>query len=76
MEDKHIKSTIEDQRLLDQGGADRINNISMWLKKRFGKKMIKLSIDGGFTCPNRDGTAGTGGCLFCGEGAGGCPAAG
>ena len=71
MEDKHIKSTIEDQRLLDQGGADRINNISMWLKKRFGKKMIKLSIDGGFTCPNRDGTAGTGGCLFCGEGAGG-----
>ena len=74
MADKHIKSTIgelSDPRLLDQGGADRINNISMWLKKKFGKKMIKLSIDGGFTCPNRDGTAGTGGCLFCGEGAGG-----
>ena len=31
----------------------------------FGKKLYKLSIDGGFTCPNRDGTCGTGGCIFC-----------
>ncbi|MBR2548030.1 MAG: TIGR01212 family radical SAM protein [Eubacterium sp.] len=60
-----------DPRILDQGGADRINNISFWLKRKFGKKMIKLSIDGGFTCPNRDGFKGVGGCLFCGEGAGG-----
>lgn len=82
MADKHNKSTMEntndkaaiidgDPRLSDQGGADRVNNISFWLKRRFGRKMIKLSIDGGFTCPNRDGTKGTGGCLFCGEGAGG-----
>ena len=73
MTDKHIKNTIKeitDPRLLDQGGADRINSISMWLKRNFGRKMIKLSIDGGFTCPNRDGSKGTGGCLFCGEGAG------
>ena len=61
----------DNPRLTDQGGADRINNISFWLKQRFGRKMIKLSIDGGFTCPNRDGSKGTGGCLFCGEGAGG-----
>lgn len=31
----------------------------------FGCKVYKLSIDGGFTCPNRDGTVGTGGCIFC-----------
>ena len=64
-------AVMSDPRLADQGGADRINNISFWLKKKFGRKMIKLSIDGDFTCPNRDGTKGTGGCLFCGEGAGG-----
>lgn len=37
------------------------------LKMEFGQKVIKLSIDGGFTCPNRDGTVGTRGCIFCGE---------
>lgn len=34
-------------------------------KEKFGCKVYKLSIDGGFTCPNRDGAAGTGGCIFC-----------
>lgn len=43
----------------------RIHTISTYLKNRFGCKVVKLSIDGGFTCPNRDGTKGTGGCLFC-----------
>lgn len=37
------------------------------LKKIFGEKTIKLSIDGGFTCPNRDGTIGKKGCIFCSE---------
>jgi len=36
-----------------------------YLKQTFGKKMFRLSLDGGMTCPNRDGTAGTGGCSFC-----------
>ena len=45
----------------------RINTIGSWLRHEFGKKMIKLSIDAGFTCPNRDGTRGTGGCLFCSD---------
>lgn len=41
------------------------------LKKRFGEKMYKLSLDGGMTCPNRDGSLGYGGCIFCsGEGSG------
>ena len=34
-------------------------------RQKFGCKVYKLSIDGGFTCPNRDGTKGTGGCIFC-----------
>ena len=36
------------------------------LRRRFGCKVYKLSIDGGFSCPNRDGTLGYGGCIFCG----------
>ena len=36
-----------------------------YFKETFGKKMFRLSLDGGMTCPNRDGTAGTGGCSFC-----------
>ncbi len=36
-----------------------------YYKQKFGCKVYKLSLDGGFTCPNRDGTAGTGGCIFC-----------
>lgn len=34
-------------------------------REKFGCKVYKLAIDGGFTCPNRDGTLGTGGCIFC-----------
>lgn len=40
-------------------------------RARFGCKVYKLSLDGGFTCPNRDGTVGTGGCIFCSASGGG-----
>ncbi|MCR5134359.1 MAG: TIGR01212 family radical SAM protein [Clostridiales bacterium] len=43
----------------------RINMIGPWLEAHFGGKVVKLPLDGGFTCPNRDGTCGTGGCIFC-----------
>lgn len=40
-------------------------------QEKFGEKVYRLSLDGGFTCPNRDGTLGTGGCIFCaGDGSG------
>ena len=40
-------------------------------REKFGCKVYKLSLDGGFTCPNRDGTCGTKGCIFCaGDGSG------
>lgn len=41
------------------------------MKKRFGSKVYKLSLDAGMTCPNRDGTCGVGGCIFCSEGGSG-----
>lgn len=41
------------------------HSIGNYLKKTMGTKVVKLSIDGGFTCPNRDGTKGRGGCIFC-----------
>lgn len=41
------------------------------LKERFGKKIYKLALDGGMTCPNRDGTLGTDGCIFCSHGGSG-----
>ena len=44
---------------------NRMNSIGAYLKECFGEKVIKLSLEGGFTCPNRDGSKGTGGCTFC-----------
>ncbi|WP_210396084.1 TIGR01212 family radical SAM protein [Motiliproteus sediminis] len=44
---------------------DHINGLGRDLKQRFGEKVHKLSINAGFTCPNRDGTLGRGGCTFC-----------
>ena len=41
--------------------------INDYLKKEFGSKVIKLSLNAGFTCPNRDGSKGVGGCIFCSE---------
>ena len=39
--------------------------LSQHYREKFGCKVYKLAIDGGFTCPNRDGTLGFGGCIFC-----------
>ena len=52
-------------------GGERYNSISNYLKKEFGCKTVKLSIDAGFTCPNRDGSKGYGGCAFCSGGGSG-----
>lgn len=43
------------------------NNLSTYLKDKFGRRLSKICIDGGFGCPNRDGKCGTGGCIYCGE---------
>ena len=49
----------------------RYHSLDCYLKETFGKKLYKLSLDGGMTCPNRDGKLSYGGCIFCsGEGSG------
>lgn len=45
--------------------------LNSYLKDRFGCKVYKIALDGGFTCPNRDGTIGTDGCIFCSKGGSG-----
>ncbi|MDY4608774.1 MAG: TIGR01212 family radical SAM protein [Eubacterium sp.] len=45
--------------------------LNSYLKDRFGCKVYKIALDGGFTCPNRDGTVGTDGCIFCSKGGSG-----
>jgi len=47
------------------GDRRRFNSYSAHIKKIFGGRVQKVSIDAGFTCPNRDGTKGTGGCTYC-----------
>lgn len=42
-------------------------SLNDYCRNEFGKKLYKLSLDGAMTCPNRDGTVGTGGCIFCSE---------
>lgn len=44
---------------------EKFKHLNNYLKTKFGERVLKICVDGGFTCPNRDGTKGTGGCLFC-----------
>lgn len=42
-----------------------IYTLNQYFKEKFGEKVYKISIDAGLTCPNRDGTKGEGGCIYC-----------
>lgn len=54
---------------MEFNGTDkRYNQFSAYLKNKFGAKVYKITIDAGFSCPNRDGHISTGGCIFCDEG--------
>ncbi len=46
---------------------ERYKHLNKYLKEKFGERTLKICIDGGFTCPNRDGHCGNGGCIFCSE---------
>ena len=52
-------------------GEKRYYSLDYYLKKTYGEKLYKISLDGGMTCPNRDGTLGTHGCIFCSRGGSG-----
>ena len=65
-----MKSDKASSRKIQWGGLP-FHSLSWDLQQRFGKKLYKLSLDGGMTCPNRDGTLGRGGCIFCSAGGSG-----
>ncbi|MBK5239706.1 TIGR01212 family radical SAM protein [Clostridium sp.] len=48
-------------------GDKRYHSLNYFLREKFYGKVFKISLDGGFSCPNRDGTISSGGCLFCSE---------
>ncbi len=48
-----------------------INLLNSYLKSKYGKKVYKISLNGGMSCPNRDGKIGYGGCIFCSRGGSG-----
>ena len=50
---------------------DRYYSLNRYLRETFGQKVYKLALDGGMTCPNRDGTLDTRGCIFCSAGGSG-----
>ena len=41
--------------------------LNEYLKSKYGERVLKICVDGGFTCPNRDGTKGIGGCIYCSQ---------
>lgn len=53
------------ERPFQWGGQRRYNSFTDHIKAKFGGRLQKLTINAGFTCPNRDGTVGTGGCIYC-----------
>lgn len=56
---------------MKQWNDKRYHSLDYELKQTFGEKVYRISLNGGMTCPNRDGTLGTGGCIFCSEGGSG-----
>lgn len=56
---------------MKQWGEKRYHSLDFNLKETFGEKVYKLSLNAGMTCPNRDGTLDTRGCIFCSEGGSG-----
>ena len=51
--------------------SEHYYSLNRYLRERFGEKIYKLALDGGMSCPNRDGTLGSGGCIFCSAGGSG-----
>jgi radical SAM protein (TIGR01212 family) len=53
------------EQVFQWGHSRRYNSYSEYFKKSFGQRVQKVAVDAGFTCPNRDGTKGIGGCTYC-----------
>ncbi|MDO5038315.1 TIGR01212 family radical SAM protein [Clostridium sp.] len=53
--------------MVKEWNGKRYHSLNYFLRNKFNEKVFKISLDGGFSCPNRDGTISKGGCLFCSE---------
>ncbi len=56
---------------MNSWGEKRFYSLDYYIKETFGEKLYKVALNGGMTCPNRDGTLGTRGCIFCSAGGSG-----
>jgi radical SAM protein (TIGR01212 family) len=56
---------MSNERLFTWGHSRRFNSYTEYIRKTFGERIQKVVVDAGFTCPNRDGSKGTGGCTYC-----------
>lgn len=68
------QAILTEKTKINQNNCDEkleVNLLSPYLKKTFGTKVYKLSLSASSSCPNRDGTCGTGGCIFCSAGGSG-----
>jgi len=63
-----MKTLNSDNQMFFNETNKRYNQYSEHLKQKFGVKVYKITIDAGFSCPNRDGRISDGGCIFCDEG--------
>lgn len=70
MSKQNITTNIKD-KISGDWHSKRYYSLNAYLKNIFGNTLKKISIDAGFTCPNRDGTLDTRGCIFCSEGGSG-----
>ena len=66
---KELNKKSREQRKSWNGKPYR--SLDYMLRERFGEKVYKVTLNGGMSCPNRDGTLGTRGCIFCSEGGSG-----
>jgi radical SAM protein (TIGR01212 family) len=60
-----METITKEQRIFPWGHERRFNAYSNYFRKMYGARVQKVSIDAGFTCPNRDGLKGSGGCTYC-----------
>ncbi|MEG0371411.1 MAG: TIGR01212 family radical SAM protein, partial [Clostridium sp.] len=51
--------------MISKWETKRYHSLNYFLRNKFSEKIFKISLDAGFTCPNRDGKVGKGGCIFC-----------
>ncbi|MCC5932493.1 MAG: TIGR01212 family radical SAM protein [Cyclobacteriaceae bacterium] len=65
VEQQHTMEGDKPSRRYSWEGDRPFNDYAQWIKQKYGFRMQKISLDAGFTCPNRDGNLGRGGCTFC-----------